>query len=491
MKADFNLVEDKWIKLVGRDPVSLHDFFASTEPPKLAGTPVQKLIVFRLLLAIVQVACPLEDEDDYAELTIDEMKNRVKDYLGRQKGGFYPYDPERPFLQHPDVKFNAEKMLPLASFLPGVCAGNTTLLFDTNTQPKTLTDSDLIYALLSLVTFGMGGKKADKSLVFSSGFVKKSAPASPALGRGWLHCFPMSSDIYRSLKLNLVTQEMLEQDELNYLSKGVGTPPWEYMPLTEVGQDAVDYTQSLVGWLVPLSRFCRLFGENIRMTSGVSYPAISTAQCDLSVATRNVGSKNTQKISAVRASRSVAPWRQLDAVLAFIGTKQTEGCRSLKLLRVLRQDDVTSMWCVGIQVSEQSGEQYMSGSDDFVESVFRIAPGWQDAIFFKKYSDEMAWIDKVREKTYACVMGYYRELKAADLGSKFAKRAEAVFWDRCASVGVKMAEACGVSDPKAYRQSFREAAIAAYDDVCPKQNARQLIAYQKSRPIFKKQDEVK
>ena len=61
-------------------------------------------------------------------------------------------------------------------------AGNPTLLFDGNSLPSTLSDSDRVYARLSLVTFGMGGKKPDKQLVFSSGLVKKSAPVLSGAG---------------------------------------------------------------------------------------------------------------------------------------------------------------------------------------------------------------------------------------------------------------------------------------------------------------------
>ena len=88
MTLEFNLVDDKWIKLIGHEPVSLLQFFDMQEAPKLAGTPVQKLLVFRLLLAIAQCACPLDDEDDYAELSVDDLKAGVRDYLKRQRDGF-------------------------------------------------------------------------------------------------------------------------------------------------------------------------------------------------------------------------------------------------------------------------------------------------------------------------------------------------------------------------------------------------------------------
>lgn len=482
MRTDFNLVKDQWIRLVGHEPVGLLELFDFKDAPMLAGTPVQKLILFRFLLAIVQCACPLEDEDEYQAMTVEDMKARVRDYLTKQTDGFLLFDSDRPFLQHPGIlENNDKKTFPLSAFMPGVCTGNATLLFAANSSRPSLDEADVVYTLLSLVTFGMGGKKPDKSLVFTDGLVKKSAPASPALGRGWLHSFPMSSDLYKSLKLNIVTGDMLAEPELSFLPGGIGTPPWEKMPSTEAGPDAVDYTKTLVGWLVPISRFCRIFGENVCMTSGVVYPSVSDSICDLSVSLREAN----KKVTAVRARTDVAPWRQLDAVLAFSGANETEGCKALKLIRESRQDDLSAVWCVGLQVSEQSGEQYMSNTDDFIESRFAIEPGWEDRVFFKRYTDEMTWINKVKKKLWVCVTNYYQELQAGDLGSKTAGHAELIFWDICAPYGVRMAEACGIADPSIYRKAFVNAALDAYDRVCPKVSARQLMAYQKYRPIFR------
>lgn len=74
------------------------------------------------------------------------------------------------------------------------------------------------------------------------------------------------------------------------MKSGIGVPPWESMPLKEVGTEADAYTSSLLGWLVPISRFCRLEDGMVHMTSGVEYPKITTGLCDLSVSTKSVGS---------------------------------------------------------------------------------------------------------------------------------------------------------------------------------------------------------
>ena len=70
----FNLALQPWIKLEGADSVGLRELFALEEPPKLAGTPTERFVVFRLLLAVLQAACTLEEDDDLEGLSIEEMK---------------------------------------------------------------------------------------------------------------------------------------------------------------------------------------------------------------------------------------------------------------------------------------------------------------------------------------------------------------------------------------------------------------------------------
>lgn len=488
MSDDFNLVSDKWIKLVPNEEVSLLEFFDREEAPQLGGTPIQKLVVFRLLLAILQRACFSEDEDDGddEELSIQQMKQAAIKYLTEKRGCFGLRDPERPFLQHPGItKANDDKSMPIAALLPGVCTGNATVLFDSNLISENISDADMVYVLLQTVTFGMGGKKPDKSLVFSSGYTKKSAPPSPSLGRGWLHSFAVGADLYQTLRLNLVTPEMLDEERsLQFLKKGIGVPPWEIMPVTEIGPDAQTYASTVIGWLVPISRFCRIFGNALYMTSGVEYPKIDTGICDLSVATKDVGSGTKQTITAVRAQKTVAPWRQLDAILAFFKGGTARGCRALNLAFHYQRKSVRGIWCVGMQVSEQSGEQYMSGTDDFVESLFVISPDWLGQTFLDTYEKEMLKVDQIRKALYVCVCNYYKDMGSKELGAGFAARAQAEFWTLCADAGEKMIGVCGT--PQAFDNSrqFHAAARAAYDRVCPKTGTRQLVVYEKNRPIF-------
>ena len=461
MKKEFNLATDSWIKLAGRPPVSLLDFFANDDAIVLGGTAVQKLVVFRLLLAILQVSCSLEDEEEWKELTIEEMKTLAINYLKLHIAEFGLYDKEKPFLQHPLVTVKKEKLLPIGAFLPGVCVGNATVLYSSNILPQTVSDQDTVYALLQLVTFGMGGKRPDQSIIFAPGYEKKSAPSSPALGRGWLHSFPLGDNIFETLKLNIFSEEKIE--EIAFMKSGIGVPPWESMPLKEVGTEADAYTSSLLGWLVPISRFCRLEDGMVHMTSGVEYPKIVTGICDLSVSTKSVGPAAKKTISAVQAQTSCLPWRQLDAVMAYLGKGSALGCKSIQM----RSQDAIGIWCLGMQVSDNSGEQFFSGWDDFVESTFTAQKGWIGTVFFENYLQEFCEINKLKNILYAAIMNYYKSMKAEDFGKECADRGVRNFWSYAEGLSLNFIRACAEGDPSKFRSKFNELILKAYSDVCP------------------------
>ena len=485
MHQSLNLVSVPWIKLVDNKIVSLHAFFETEKAPELAGTPVQRLIVFRLLLAIAYQACPLEMEEDYEALTVEEMRFKVLKYLEAHQNQFDLFDAEHPFLQHPGLTAkHAKKFFPLAAFLPGVCHGNTTLLFASNVMPSDLSASDTVYALLQVVTFGMGGKKFEKDLVFAPSYIKKSASPSPALGRrGWLHTYALGNDIFESLRLNLFSEELFDHASLSFLKKRIGVAPWEKMPTKEVGEEACAYTSSLMGWLVPIARFCRITDQGLILTSGVEYPKIETGLCDLSVSTITTGTRAKAQFTALRAETKVAPWRQMQAILAFFNPAQKQsGCRGLQLVLSHRHKQMTAIWCAGVQVTEMSGEQYFSLGDDFVESVFKVRPEHLNETFLTKYAAQLEALDQVSNLLSVCVRNCYDSLNAKYQAQKMVNKAREIFWLKCASLGVHMVEAFAKGQSNHSLAAIWDIAELAYDKVCPKEGARQLMAYYRYCP---------
>lgn len=111
MADSFSLVTDPWIKVESSPRLSLQDFFSAGEPPVLGGTPAERFLAFRLLLAITQAAAAPQDSSDLEELTADELKAKVLEYLADHVTCFDLYDPEHPFLQYPQV-VSEDKFIP-------------------------------------------------------------------------------------------------------------------------------------------------------------------------------------------------------------------------------------------------------------------------------------------------------------------------------------------------------------------------------------------
>ena len=113
MADSFSLVTDPWIKVESSPRLSLQDFFSAGEPPVLGGTPAERFLAFRLLLAITQAAAAPQDSSDLEELTADELKAKVLEYLADHVTCFDLYDPEHPFLQYPQVVSVYVQAMPL------------------------------------------------------------------------------------------------------------------------------------------------------------------------------------------------------------------------------------------------------------------------------------------------------------------------------------------------------------------------------------------
>mgnify|MGYP000423271762 CR=1 FL=1 len=93
----------------------------------------------------------------------------------------------------------------------------------------------------------------DNSITLTPGYQGKSATgkSGPAVAsKGLLHSFLLSNDLWHSLWLNLLSQEQIAAAKV--FPAGVGTAPWEVMPMGEACTTAQQLQQSLMGRLVPL-----------------------------------------------------------------------------------------------------------------------------------------------------------------------------------------------------------------------------------------------
>ncbi len=483
MEHRFNLIDEPWIPVADKGRVGLKDIFTHPEYRTLGGNPVQKVAILKLLQAITQAAATPQDMDAWQQLGWQGMADRACSYLAQWHDRFYLYGPE-PFLQMPAIAKAAVKSF--GTVLPDVATGNTTVLTQSQTE-KSLDDGERALLLLTQMGFALGGKKTDNSVVLTPGYPGKSnGNSKPSTGKpgpsvahmGLLHNYCLGTSLLESIWLNLFTDA--EIADLTVYPFGLGTPPWEQMPEGEDCHIANQLKGSLMGRLVPLCRFCLLAAEGLHYSEGIAHSNYKEGVFDPSVAVDISG-----KEPKVRwADPERRPWRELTSLLGFIrqGGRSLD-CYQLKLalLKARTQDAPFAIWSGGLRVSSNAGEQYVSGSDDMVESLCWFSPDDINEIWFNHFQTQMIQLEGLAKTLYGCVMGYYKT-QLMD-GESFAKQASNLFWQLCERQSQALIEGCDKPETRQIlRRQFARYTTQVFDQFCPHQTARQMDAWAKAKP---------
>lgn len=488
MNSRFNLVDEPWIPIADVGRASLRQIFSNPEYRSLGGNPVQKIAVVKLLLAIAQAAETPADEQAWKSLGADGMAQRCLDYLSRWHDRFYLYG-ERPFLQMPAI--SAAALQSYGAVLPEVSTGNTTVLSQIQVE-RPLDDAEKALLLVSLMAFALSGKKTDNSITLTAGYQGKrndkgkpsSSKPGPAVAHmGLLHSFLLGTNVQQTLWLNLFTARQIEERKLYVL--GVGTPPWEQMPEGEDCATARNLKQSLLGRLVPLCRFCLLTGDGLHYSEGLAHAGYKDGMADPSVAINYTG----KEPKALWVDPEKRPWRELTSLLGFFEQGKSQGFQSWQIDAGLnRARDVTpdfAIWSGGLRVSSNAGEQYASGSDDFVESLIWLHSDMLGQNWFAQLKSEMSALDELAKGLYGRVIGFFKEQKVD--GGKQAAQATHLFWQLCERNFQDLVDNCGSEEQEQIkrqqlRKKFAGYVQQSYDRFCPKDTARQLDAWAKNRP---------
>ncbi|MBS3954226.1 MAG: type I-E CRISPR-associated protein Cse1/CasA [Methylomicrobium sp.] len=480
----FNLVDEPWIPIVDIGLVSLKDIFSHSYYRSLGGNPVQKIALTKLLLAIAQSASTPEDDDAWAESGVSGMSEKCLKYLERWHDRFWLYG-DKPFLQIPAIQ--TANMQSYGAVLTEIATGNTTVLTQSQIE-KPLLDADKALLLLTLMGFGLGGKKTDNSAVLSLGYTGKSndkgkastGKPGTAIGfMGFLHNFLIGQSIAETVWLNLLTRDHLQQ--LSIYSDGLGIAPWEQMPIGEACDTAKALQNSLMGRLLPLSRFCLLTETGLHYSEGIAHHGYKENMVDPSVSADFSG-KDPKVIWVDPGKR---PWRFLTALLGFIAQTNTQGfdCYHLRLglLRARSEVAMLGIWSGGLRVSSNAGEQYVSGTDDFVESVIMLPQEILGSTWFANLKQEMTELDQLSKIVYSATLNYFKNQNSE--GKAQAGLASNLFWQLCERKFQDLVNNChDYNQAKALRKNFAGFANQAYDHFCPKDTARQLDAWAKNRP---------
>jgi CRISPR system Cascade subunit CasA len=483
----FNLIDEPWIPIANVGRVSLAQVFRDTSYRALGGNPIQKISLTKLLLAIVQAACTPEDNEAWEKLGIEGLARNCLNYLEKHHDKFYLYG-EKPFLQMPEISKAATQSI--GAVLPEIATGNTTVLNALQIE-KQSNDADKALLIVQLMGFGLGGKKTDNSIVLSIGYSGKSnekdKPSSGKAGTslgfmGFLHNFLQGKSFLETLWLNLLTHEQIRN--LAY-ANGLGVAPWENMPKGEQCEMANILQSSLMGRLLPLSRFCLLNNSGLHYSEGIAHLDYKSGLNDPSLAINFVS--KPAKVLWVDTERR--PWRFLTALLSFMEVNSGGfECLHVKLglLRARKVIPQVGLWSGGLRVSSNAGEQYVSGSDDFVESVTFMDSSYLGEIWYGNLKVEMAGLDQLSKIVYSATMNYYKSQKAD--GKKQAAMASNLFWQMAEHKFQDLVNACGLGTEQigALRKFFVHFASTAYYTYCPNDTARQLNAWAENLPNFNK-----
>ena len=488
MENRFNLIDEDWIPVADYGRVSLRKIFSNSQYRSLGGNPVQKIAVLKLLLAIAQAATTPKDDDEWETLSADSLAQRCLAYLQQWHAQFYLYG-KQPFLQIPAIA--AAKVQQFGAVLPEVSTGNTTVLSQVQIQ-RQLDDADRALLLLTLMSFALSGKKTDNSVVLSPDYAGKrnakgkasTSKPGPGVGHmGFLHTFFAGGNLQETLWLNLLTHQQLAQMQL--YPAGVGTAPWEDMPTGEDCSVARVLCESLMGRLLPMSRFCLLSSDGLHYSEGLPHAGYKEGVVDPSMAVNYSG----KEPKALWVNPEKRPWRELTALLGFIQQSDSQGFQSWQvrcgLDRARDQVKLFALWSGGLRVSSNAGEQYVSGADDFVESQIWLYSDMLGQSWFVQLKQEVDALDGLAKNLYGRVMGYYQELTVD--GGKLAPQATQLFWQLCERQFQQLVDHCDQGEPsKATRQKLRRRFAGyvqqAYDQFCPRDTARQLAAWAKQQP---------
>ncbi len=479
----YNLLDEAWIPIADMGKAGLLRVFGGRECRALGGTAVQKIAVLKLLIAIAQAAATPQDTQEWAAMGPDGLGERCTAYLKLWRNAFWLYG-DKPFLQMPAC--SKAELKPYGTAMPQVASGNTTLLTQLQLEPV-MSDASRALLLVEQMGFGLGGKKTDNSVILSKGYAKgKSAKPGPSVCHmGLLHSFLLGDSILETIWLNLLTRDIIA--DAKQWEEGLGTAPWEKMPEGEDCPSARALKASLMGRLVPLSRFCLLREDGLHYTEGIVHPDYQERMIDPSAA----ADKAKAKVKMLWVNPEKKPWRQLTALLAFLESDHGSGFECLNLKQGIRRlgdgrVKQFGIWSGGLKVSSNAGEQYVSGGDDCIESETwleaKLLSGNDDwFILFKK---QMEQLEKMGTVVYGATRGYFSDLKAQ--GDAHAAEASGLFWQLVEPTFQELIQACdgGKEQLAKLMGTYAVFVGTAFDESCPHGTARQFEAWARHRPGF-------
>jgi CRISPR system Cascade subunit CasA len=261
------------------------------------------------------------------------------------------------------------------------------------------------------------------------------------------------------------------------------------MPVGENDDIAKSLKSSYMGRLIPINRFVLIDEDGIHNTEGITHPSYENYVVDPSV-TVFFNAKPKPKVLWVDPEKK--PWRMLTSMLSFWSTSKSDNFKCFQLENVLeRKKDMTvfSIWSGGVRVSSNAGEQYLTGTDNFVESEVMLSSDLIGESFYGYLENEMKYWEENADILYKSIFHYFSELHKE--GKSLAVQGTNLYWQLCEGEFQILNDICYGNPEKRYelRKKIRSYALQIYNEQCPNLTARQLEAWAKNRPVIKIKEE--
>lgn len=508
----FNLVHDPWIPvfekgLSNSSKVSLLEVFDDTrEFLYLSGNAVQKMSIFKLLLAIAQAAATPADDAEWSEMGVSGLAKKCTVYLNQKEDLFWLYDEEKPFLQFPrlrELMRKSKDYTPISKgrkYLPDISAENDSIIFDIQID-RDFTDAERAVYLISLMNYALGGKR---TMRFEND--RETALPGPSIGKnsGLLNTFLLTQSLLSTIYINMWTQKKI--DEGWWIKKTI-YPPWEYMPQDRDDTNSEQIKESIMGNLCGLSRFVLFDEEGMIYREGIRYPGVKEGYQEPFFV-----QKETKKgIAWAFVDVSKKPWRDLSALLRQPMIGQSSELRSIQIElfwnRARQSKDVVflGVWAGGLQVRSNSGDQSVKQDDDFVESHVVFDKSFLGDQLYFVINECLTAFEKIAQILKDSISGYFEDCSLKKMKNKFKMKdkfnaalfqfwelAEPLFHELIARLQNRGGEDV-VQVQTDIIKKCAQFALFLYDAACPSTTARQLEAWANHRPkltkYFKKREE--
>ncbi|MBA4147138.1 MAG: type I-E CRISPR-associated protein Cse1/CasA [Verrucomicrobia bacterium] len=470
-----NLTIEPWIPALRengtRDLFSLSDLFANAhEIRDLAVKPHERIALMRLLLCITQAALDGPADSDAWETCEPQIQPSVRDYLAKWHCAFELFGKESRFLQLPMLQpgKDSDEGNPATKLDLALATGNNSTLFDNRAGEQRL----LVYAraalnLLTFQCFSPGGRIGVARWNGKETPGKGSSNHAPCTPSSMIHTFILGSTLRQTLRLNLVTKDLIQDLPGN----GWGKPIWE-MPVAQI-EDAPavkNATQTYLGRLVPVSRAVRLNddGVSIILSNGLDYPIFPAFR----EPTATIVKRKDDELGVLPASTGRSFWRQLHAVAVKRRAAADQISGPLSLCN-LRDEQDTALW-LGALVTDKAK------IEDLVEASYSLPAGMLTDLGRMAYEGGVRYAEEIEGILIQAVKAYASELKVASPSYDAARQH---FWTRIEqNLSALFAIAKQHTPPDQlpgsdWGRTAQQAARDAYEQVCPRQTPRQIQAF--------------